>query len=551
MNFDYSYIDTAFINGKVITVNEKDAIEEAVGVKGNKIVFVGKTDELTKLISENTKVIDLQERTLMPGIIDAHFHPILNGFCENPIDAAMINIDASQCKSVKDILDLLSQALKNKKDGEWVSAMGYEPVLLKEMRHPTIEELDEIAPNNPIHCMHLGGHVCMYNSKALEYLGVYSAEDADKYPEGEVDVVDGKLTGLVRGHTHFALWAKVDYSEQQQERAAMNSQKLLLENGVTSIHDCGECDAPSYHIMQKLCREGKFKVRSYMMLHSIYGKPFSLEDNDHWLGLGLTSGLGDEHFRIGSCKFMIDGGAGAPSCATRKPYCSHPDLKGEIGWERKEVSDYILKIHRADCQATAHAIGDLAVEYMVEGYENAFKESPKPHLRHRIEHCTLTDQDLINRMAAMNICPTINTGMITQNGKHYYTIYGEERSRYFMALKSMIDAGIKVALASDAPSGPMGMHVLEGAVNRIDRNNGYAFSPNQCVSVIEAIRCMTYNGAYLSYEEDIKGSIEVGKLADLVILNQDLLMCQNERLSQVKVDMTMIDGVIEYERHST
>lgn len=549
MDTKYRYADMVFINGTVITVDKNDSIQEAVGISDNRIIFVGKNEDIRELITEDTKVIDLEGRSVIPGIIDSHFHPILNGFSENSVDAAMININQSQCGSVREILQILKAAVDKRGPGKWVSAMGYEPALLKEQRHPTIEELDEIAPENPIHCSHIGGHVCMYNSKALEYLDVYGPEDADKYPEGEVEVVDGRLTGLVRGHTHFALWGKVAYTEDQQERAAMNSQKLLLENGITSIHDCGECDAPSYHIMQKLVRAGKFKVRTYMMLHSIFGKPFSLEDNDHWMKLGLMTGLGDEHFRIGSCKFMIDGGAGAPSCATRQPYCSHPELKGEKGWERDEVSDYICAINEAECQATAHAIGDLAVEYMVEGYENAFRKNPRPDLRHRIEHCTITDEDLISRIASMNICPTINCGMITENGRHYQNIYGEERSRYFMALKSMIDAGVKCALASDAPSGPMGFYVMDGAVNRIDRNNGFRFAENQCVSVLEALRCMTYNGAYLSYEEDIKGSIEPGKLADLAVIDRDLLSCPAEELKDIKVDMTMIDGIIEYERN--
>lgn len=551
MKHNFKFVHKAFINGKVLTVNDNDEIAEAVGVIENKIVFVGSDSELDKYITEDTEVVDLKGRTLIPGFIDAHFHPILNGLVGDGIDEAIINIGFSQCKNMNELLAKLKAAVDIKEKGEWVSAMGYEPPKLPEDRHPTIEELDEIGPDNPIHCMHVGGHICMYNSKALEYLGVFGAEDADKYPEGEVVVENGKLTGMVRGHTHFALWEKVAYTETQQERAAMKSQKKLLENGITSIHDCGECDAPSYHIMQKLAREKKFKVRNYMLLHSIYGKQFSLYDNECWFNLGLMSGLGDEHFRIGATKFMIDGGSGAPSSACREPFSHDPELKGERGWEREEVADYILKIHRADCQATAHAIGDLAIEFMVEGYEKAFAEKPKPELRHRIEHCTVTDQDLIDRMAKMNICPVLNVGMLTTYGKHYNNCYGDERSKFFVAVKSMLDAGLNVALASDAPSGPMSMNIMDGAVNRTDRsvaNAGYVLGENQKVSVLEALRCMTLNGAYISYEENIKGSIEIGKLADLVILNQDLLACHVDDIGKIKVDLTMIDGIVEYER---
>ncbi len=547
MDLNFGYADIAFKNGKVITVNEKDEIAQALAVKGNKIVFVGSNSDVDSIINEDTKVIDLKGRSLMPGIIDSHFHPILAGFIGLEMDAAMIDTTFKNCKSLAQMLDLLKQAVSIKKPGQWVSMMGYEPLLLPEQRHPTIEELDVIAPNNPVHCMHGGGHICMYNSKALEYLDVYKPEDADKYPHNEVEVIDGKLTGMVYGHTHFKLWGMVDYTEEQQAKAAMKSHDIALKAGITSVHDAGECDKPSYHIMQKLCRDRTFKIRSYMLLHSIFGKPFSLEDNDHFMSLGFQTGLGDEHFRIGSCKFMIDGGSGGPSCATREPYSHDPSLPRERGWEREEVAEYIKLINDAECQGTAHAIGDLAVEFMVEGYEKAFKNNPRPDLRHRIEHCTISDQDLIDRMAKMNICPTVNPGMLTTIGANYSKFYGE-RMKYLIALRSMLDAGIRVSLASDYPSGPIGINVMDGAVNRYNRANSIQLDQTQCISVLEAVRCTTLNGAYASFEDDIKGSLEEGKLADMIILSEDITSIDPMKLNEVEVELTMIDGEILYSK---
>ena len=552
MNFDFSYLDIAFKNGNVITVNEKDEIAEAVGVKGNKIVFVGSNADIDQLIDDHTKVIDLAGRTLMPGINDTHFHPILNGMITTDLDSAMVDTGLNSCKTIPELLALVSKVAATKKPGQWVSTMGYEAGLLAEQRHPTIEELDAAAPNNPVQCQTCNGHIGTYNHKALEYLGVYGPEDAAKYPEGEVMVENGKLTGLVRGHTHFWLWGQVDYTEEQQKKAAMRSHQQLLENGITSIGDMGECDRPSYHIMEKLCRSGEFKVRSYMALHSIFGKPYSKEDNEHWMKLGFLTGLGDEHFRIGPCKFMIDGGSGGPSCYTREPYSHDPNLPSERGWEREEVWDYIKLIDDAECQATAHAIGDGAVEFMVEGYEKAFaackdKEAFKAR-RHRIEHCTLVDQDLIDRMAKMNICPSVNAGLQIRNGKNLARFYGPERNKYLGALKSMMAAGIKCSLHSDAPSGPVGFEMIDGAVNRYDIRQDYQCDTTQAVSLLDAIRCCTWNAAYSSYEENIKGSVEVGKLADLIVLDRDILHMDTHELHNVKVDLTMIDGVVEYER---
>lgn len=548
MNFDGAYIDIAYVNGIVLTVDARDHVACAVGVKKNRIVFVGTTEQVMSLADSRTEIIDLKGRTLCPGFIDSHFHPILAGLIGTEPQDAMRDVFYPNCKSLAQLLGIIKQMAEERKKGEWISLMGYEPLLFPEKRHPTLEELDAVAPQHPVHCMHQGGHICMYNSKALAYLGIATPQDAEKYPKGEVEVVNGKLTGLVRGNTHFFLWSKVGYTQEQQSRAAMKSYERAIRAGVTSIHDCGELDAPSYHIMQKLCRNRQFKIRTYMMLHSIFGKKCSKEDNCKFIELGLMSGLGDAYFKIGGSKFMIDGGSGAPSCATRQPYSHNPHLPRERGWEREEVAEYIAYIHDAECQATAHAIGDLAVEFMVEGYEKAFARRARPDARHRIEHCALVDEDLIQRMAAMNICPTLNSGMLTTIGANYTYFYGE-RMKYMVALRSMLDAGIKVSLASDAPSGPIGgIPLMDGAVNRIDRVNKQVLDQTQRISVKEALRCCTYYGAYASFEETIKGSIEAGKLADLVVLSENILEIPREELNRVKVDITMIDGEIVFSR---
>ena len=552
MNFDFSYLDIAFKNGSVITVNAKDEIAQAVGVKGNKIVFVGSNEDIDQLIDEKTQVIDLKGRTLMPGLNDSHYHPILNGMIGTDLDSAMVDTGFAQAKDIPSVLAILKAVTDTKAPGKWVSSMGFEATLLKEQRYPTLEELDAVAPNNPLQAITCNGHNAIYNSKALEYLKVYTAEDAKKYPEGEVVVADGKLTGEVRGHTHFWLWGQVEYTEPQQRKAAMKSQKQCLELGITSVGDMGECDAPSYHIMQKMCRDGDFKIRSYMALHSIFGKHYSLEDNEHWMKLGFVTGLGDEHFRVGPCKFMIDGGSGGPTCYTREPYSHDPNAPSERGWEREETWDYIKKVDDAECQCTAHAMGDGAIEFMVEGYEKAFeacedKEAFKAR-RHRIEHCMLVDQDLIDRMAKMNICPSVNAGLQIRNGKNLARFYGPKREKFLGALKSMMEAGVVCSLHSDAPSGPVGFEMIDGAVNRYDLRQGYQCDMSQAVTVLQAIRCCTYNAAYQSYEEKIKGSIEVGKLADLIICDRDILAMDTHELHNVKVDLTMIDGKVEYQR---
>jgi len=245
---------------------------------------------------------------------------------------------------------------------------------------------------------------------------------------------------------------------------------------------------------------------------------------------------------------MIDGGSGGPSCYTREPYSHNPALPREKGWEREEVAEYLRMINDAECQASAHAIGDGAIEFMVEGYEKAFKDNPRPDLRHRIEHCTIVDQDLVNRMAKMNICPSVNVSSIQKLGSKFKKFYGPERNRYIAAIRSMLDAGVVCSLHSDTPSYETGIALLDSAVNRYDRSANEQCDKTQAVSVLEAVRCMTLNGAYATFEEKIKGSVEPGKLADFVVLSENILGIDPMEIYNVKVDMTMIDGELVYER---
>ena len=546
MQFDFSYVDIAFKNGQVVTVNPNDDIAQAVGVKHNKIVFVGSNAELDAIIDEKTKVVDLAGRALTPGFIDCHFHPILYGFMSSTI----IDIKYPVCSSVKQLKELVAAAAARTPKGKWIKLWGYDQNKYAENRHPSIEDLDEVAPHHPVQCMRACGHVCVYNTLGLAAGGIHSPADAARFGKDELVVKDGKLTGMAYDQTIFHLWSKVEYTEEEMWQALTWSNDQLLKSGVTSIHDPGECDKPSYSIMYKAARNKTFKPRQYMMMHSIFGKPFSAADNERFIENGFHTGLGDERFRIGCNKFMVDGGTSGPSCATREPYSHDPTLPGILSWQREEVAEYIDYINRHDNQATAHAVGDLAIEFMVEGYEKALAahyRKPEEH-RHRIEHCAITPPDLVARMAAMGIVPVANPHFMTINGSDYKKYYGE-RINHFFPLRSFIDAGIRPTFGCDAPTATQEVtRGLDGAVNRIDRKTGELCGPEQRISMLEAIRCYTINGAYASFEDDIKGSIEVGKLADLVVFSEDITTHTQEQINDVMVDMTMIDGDIVYER---
>ena len=540
--------DLVFHNGSVLTVDARDSEAQSLAVLGTRISYVGTSAGALALAGPGTRIIDLDGRTLVPGFIDSHYHPILNGLFGDGPDAPIIRTAPDRCPSIEDILSLVREAAALRPAGSWISMMGYDQNKLAEGRHPTREELDDAAPDHPVQCIRACGHIAIYNSLALAAIGVDSPADAANFPEGEIEVKGGRLTGLVYDHTHFLIWSKVGYSEAQQFDAAMTSNRLLLENGITSVHDAGEFGPLSYQLMENLCRRRMFKPRSCMMIHSVFGKPFSLEENRAFVESGRKSWDGDEYFRFGACKFMIDGGTSGPSCATRQPYSHDPDLPGILGWTREETAAYIDWIHQSGCQATAHAVGDLAVEFMVEGYEKAMAANPRPDPRHRIEHCAIVDSDLIRRMADLGLCPSLNPGFLAWNGSNYVRYYGD-RMKQFIALRDMVDAGIRVSLGSDAPSGPMeSMALLDACVNRIDRSTGEVLDQTQAITLPEALRLYTVNGAIASGEEALKGSLEPGKLADLAVLSGNLLATPAADLRSLQVDMTVIDGIVEYER---
>jgi hypothetical protein len=245
---------------------------------------------------------------------------------------------------------------------------------------------------------------------------------------------------------------------------------------------------------------------------------------------------------------MLDGSSSGPSSATRKPYSHDPDLKGILVWSQDEVDEEVSKIHEAGYQVTAHAVGDMAVEIMVNAIEKAMKQFPRDNPRHRIEHCGIIDPELISRIKQLGIVPISNPGFIELNGKDYNRYYGE-RVNYMFPLKSYLEAGIITAIGSDAPViHPNPMLGIFGALSRQDGKSGEVVGGMQKISILDAIRMYTYNGAYASFEEKIKGSIEVGKLADLVVLSKDITKTPITRIKDVSVDYTMIDGEIVYQR---
>ncbi|MCQ4726748.1 amidohydrolase [Anaerotignum faecicola] len=536
------FADVVFKNAKAITVNKNDDIAEAVAVSGNKIVYVGTNEGSADYIGKDTKVIDVNGRTLMPGFIDAHIHFCLYGL----LDHGVINIDYSKAKSISDIKELIRQDAKTKKKGEWIKLSGYDHNKLADKRHPTTADLDEAAPDNPVQCTRCCAHMGVYNSLALKIGGVDSPA---KFAPGEV-VVDenGNLTGLLKETAHMYMSTKVEFSDEEILGGLKNCDSIMIENGITSVHDAGAYGALTTRLYQKACQENIINVRLRPMIFDMFGKDSNKKYIESFLETGVYTGAGNEKYRIGPVKIMTDGSSSGPSSATLEPYCHDPNLKGILVWNQEEADDIVMKAHKAGYQMTAHAVGDMAVTLMVNAYEKALKAYPRKDHRHRIEHCGITNPDLIRRIKELGIIPISNPAFITINGSDYNRFYGN-RVDYMFALKSYLDEGIITAIGSDAPvTHPNPMYSLYGALNRADYKTKDVVGEMQKVGILDIIRMFTYNCAYSSFEEDIKGSLEEGKLADMIILSENILDYPTENIFDIKTDLTMIDGKIVYTR---
>ena len=536
-----SIADIIIYNGSVFTVNKNDDMAEAVAICGNKILAVGKNDDIMALKGSDTQLIDARGASVAPGFIDAHYHVIPYG----QLSSGIINVAYPAVKSIAEIQELIRKAAADKKPGEWIKLNGYDHNKLAEKRHPTKEDLDAAAPENPVQLTRCCSHMGVYNSKGLE--AVQIGDGSGFKPDEVVKNPDGSLHGLLKETAHMVASKKVTFTKRELTQALIDADRINASYGITSVHDAGSWGPDSMSAMQDACDNGLINTRIYTMIFDGFGKESSRNYVEHYLATGLHTGCGNEHFRIGPAKIMLDGGSSGPSCAVIDGYTHDPDNHGIQVWEQEEADEFIAKVHKAGWQMTAHAVGDKAVTVMVNAIEKAMKTYPREDCRHRIEHCGLTNPELVKRMHELGIVPIANPSFIPLNGSDYKRYYGDRVNMMF-PLKSFLDGGVIAAVGSDSPvTDPNPMRTLDGALNRIDVKTGEDVGIGQRVGVKDIVRMLTYNGAYASFEENIKGSIEPGKLADIVILSDDLLTYDTGKVMDIKVRYTLIDGRIVYQ----
>ncbi len=517
--------DLLVLNARVYTVEDDQPTAEAFAVKHGHFSAVGSTDDVRNLVGPGTTVIDAEGMTVTPGFIDAHSHPAGAGLNE------LINVNVN-FRSIAEIQQAMAARAADTAPGVWVNGFMYDDTKLDDGRTVSRYDLDVAVPDGPATIRHRGGHTAVYNSWALDAAGITS-ETPD--PRGGHIVKDdsGEPTGLMQERTG-GLFTGVGErpppptDELRRDGVAVITQQMSAA-GLTSFHDAGVGSVLPY---DNAYRDGVLHCRVYMMLRGAYQR---------MRAAGIRTGFGDEWVRVGPVKYGADGSASERTMRMSTPFVGRPDDYGILTMDQQEIHDAVEEAHRSGFQIGIHANGDVTIDMVLNAYERVQREWPRPDPRHRIEHCSLVNDDLLTRIKAVGAIPTPFYTYIHYHGNKWVE-YGEEKMTMMFAHRSFLDYDIPVAGASDFVPGPYEpLMALQSLVTRKDFA-GRVWGPNQRVTVDEAIRICTINGAHASFEENVKGSIKAGKLGDFVVLAEDPHDVDPDTLKEIEVVRTVVGG---------
>jgi hypothetical protein len=526
--------DLILRNGRVITIDPRQPAAEAIAIAGDRILAVGSNADVDALAAAGTRTVDLGGSTVIPGFIDGHCHPAYSG-------RRHLRFIDCDLRSIKAIQDAVRERAANTPPGEWITGFKYDDTKTAERRFITREDLDAAAPGHPVYIAHRGGHTGYVNSLALATAGI-TEQSPD--PSGGKLVRDpdtGRLTGRLLERAAESLESTIPAfgsTSRDEDRAAVKLiTQMFAKAGVTSSTDAFGTpeDLRAY---QDARGAGELSARINCMI--------GYAQLDRMMAAGVRTGLGDEWVRVGAMKATCDGSISERTARLSEPYVGRPDDFGIIVADAEELYGYAGKAHEAGWQLGIHANGDVGIGMVLDLYERLQRERPRRDARYRIEHCTVVNDDLVRRMNALGVIPTPFSTYVYFHGEKMPE-FGEERLNSMFALRSFLDAGIRATMASDYPPGPFEpMMALQSMVTRTAMD-GRVWGPRQKITIEEALRVCTLHGAYASFEEHDKGSLEPGKLADLVVLGRNPLTEDPASLVSIPVERTMVGGRWVYE----
>ncbi len=511
-------------NANIWTVSPGMPRAQAVAVSGGRFTAVGLNDEVLNLAGARTRKIDLGAKTVLPGFNDAHAHPSAAGVNH-------LRMVACDMNSITEIQEALRRRAEHTPAGQWVLGFLYDDG--KTPRPLNRQDLDEAVPDHPVFVGHRGGHTAFVNSRALALAGITQTTPDPPGGRFEHDP-SGRLNGHVsdRGMDMIAALTAYKPTREDYRQGAQLIGRMMSAKGVTSVCDA-DAEPEDLQAYQDARDAGELLTRVYCHI--------TRSAIDRLIAAGIHTGLGDECIRLGAVKLYTDGSISERTAWLSQEYVGMPGYHGLQLGTRDEIYAVARKAHAAGWQVATHANGDLAIEEILGIYEQIHREIPRRDPRFRIEHCTVINDSLVRRMRTLGVVPIPFSCYAYFHGDVMH-FYGEERLQHMFALRTLLDAGLKPADSSDYPASPSHpMMWLQSQVTRTGMD-GKQWGLDQRITVQEAIRCGTIHGAYASFEEGQKGSIEPGKLADLVVLERDPLTADPFSLVQITVERTMVGG---------
>jgi len=526
----------AFVNGKIYTVNDKQPLAESVVIENNKIIFVGSNNDAERFIDASTEKIDLQGKLMLPGFIDNHVHFLSGGFYLNGIDLR----PAKSTAEFKQILKDYASA----HEGKWIVGGNWDHEAWEVKDIPTKEMVDEFTSNTPILIDRFDGHMALTNSYTLKLAGI--TKDTES-PEGGLIVKDkntGEPTGILKDNAISLVSKFIPAStEDEYYTALLTALDHAKQLGVTSVQDITYSnDLKAYRRAEK---ENKLTCRIYTRM--------PIESYQKLIDDEIKVPSGSDKLKMGSLKAFADGSLGSSTAWFFERY-DQDTLT--TGLAMDIVTNGFLEKWAADAdknhlQISTHAIGDKANSYMLNVYENIKNNNPVWDRRFRIEHAQHVRLEDVKRFAEIGVIASVQPYHLIDDGVWAEKRIGNKRIKEAYPLKDFLDNGVKMCFGTDwtvAPLNPL-LGIYAAVTRRtLDEKNPEGWIPEQKISLAEAIKCYTINSAYASFEEDIKGTIETGKLADLIVLSEDIFSIDPIKLKDIKVEMTVFDGEVIYKK---
>ena len=539
--------DMIIHNGMIYTMNDLNPTAEAVAVSSGKIIALGKYTDLDPLITPRTKIINLRGATMTPGIIEGHGHFYGLGL-------AKMQLDLSKTESYQDLIDMVSDAVENSKPGEWILGRGWHQSKWSDDKSDfvkgfqTHERLSEISPNNPVWLKHASGHAGFANQKAMDIAGV-NKETEFGFGGEIIKDLSRKPTGVFNERAQGLISEKVENNlgEDSDLRAIELAVKASLENGVTSFHDAG-IGRRTIEVLREAINKDILKVRIYAMLTS---RDTTLLNE--WYKKGPEIGTGGDLLTIRSIKINADGALGSRGAWLIDEYSDRP---GHYGMPTQSM-DYVYSVAKQGIktgfQVNSHAIGDKANREILNEYEKVFNEHPELAIDHRwrIEHAQHIAPDDIPRFGRLKVIPSIQGIHMSSDRPWAINRLGQKRieeSAYVW--RDLINHGAVLINGSDVPVEPIDPIASFYASTTRKTLKGlpdFGYEPKQKMTRIEALKSYTINAAYGAFEDQIKGSIEIGKYADFTVFSQNLITIPEEKILDTKVLYTIVNGVVEYQ----